>query len=169
MIKGELKPKGPMAYEIVNTIRYTTEEERDFIVKQYDTYKNSGKYINKKQFETMCFYQMKLEEIANCLCVSVSTLERFIKANYWNEYESRPATFPEILMWKSGNYKMSLRRAQFESATQDKNPTMLIWLGKTILGQTETPIEQENKPFNINIKVIDPDDNKISDEWDEIE
>ena len=32
-----------------------------------------------------------------------------------------------------------LRRAQFMAAVVDKNPTMLIWLGKQWLGQTDRP------------------------------
>ena len=36
-----------------------------------------------------------------------------------------------------GNLRASLRKAQIASAIQDKNPTMLIWLGKCYLGQKE--------------------------------
>jgi len=35
------------------------------------------------------------------------------------------------------NLRASLRKAQVELAVKDKNPTMLIWLGKSYLGQKE--------------------------------
>jgi hypothetical protein len=33
--------------------------------------------------------------------------------------------------------RATLRKTQLELAIQDKNPTMLIWLGKQLLGQRE--------------------------------
>ena len=36
-----------------------------------------------------------------------------------------------------GNLRASLRKAQIETAIKEKNPTMLIWLGKCYLGQKE--------------------------------
>ena len=38
----------------------------------------------------------------------------------------------------------ALHAAQFQKAIKDKNPTMLIWLGKQRLGQRETPEEITN-------------------------
>lgn len=35
------------------------------------------------------------------------------------------------------NLRTALRKAQFESAVNDKNSTMLIWLGKNYLGQKD--------------------------------
>lgn len=40
--------------------------------------------------------------------------------------------------------KASLRRAQYEVATEKKDVRMLIWLGKQYLGQTDTPQDPEN-------------------------
>jgi hypothetical protein len=31
-----------------------------------------------------------------------------------------------------------LRRAQWQAAVSDKNPTMLVWLGKQLLGQQDS-------------------------------
>lgn len=36
------------------------------------------------------------------------------------------------------NLRTALRKAQFESAVNDKNVTMLIWLGKNYLGQKDS-------------------------------
>tara|TARA_R110002126_G_scaffold185420_1_gene333944 strand:- start:155 stop:547 length:393 start_codon:yes stop_codon:yes gene_type:complete len=43
-----------------------------------------------------------------------------------------------------GNLRASLRKAQVEAAIRDKNPTMLIWLGKCYLGQKEPKKELEH-------------------------
>ena len=44
-------------------------------------------------------------------------------------------TFTEIWEMKSSLGKISLRRIQFKQA--ETNPSMAIWLGKQILGQTD--------------------------------
>jgi hypothetical protein len=33
-----------------------------------------------------------------------------------------------------------LRRAQWQAAVTDKNPTMLVWLGKQLLGQQDSMV-----------------------------
>jgi hypothetical protein len=43
-----------------------------------------------------------------------------------------------------GHLRASLRKAQVETAIKDKNPTMLIWLGKCYLGQKEPKKELEH-------------------------
>ena len=45
--------------------------------------------------------------------------------------------FREELDEGRGNLRASLRKSQIELAIQEKNPTMLIWLGKCYLGQRE--------------------------------
>lgn len=40
--------------------------------------------------------------------------------------------------------KKALRRAQFEKAVQDKDPRMLIFLGKQYLSQKENPEDKES-------------------------
>lgn len=45
--------------------------------------------------------------------------------------------FKEQLERGRANMRTALRKAQFESAVNDKNTTMLIWLGKNYLGQKE--------------------------------
>lgn len=37
--------------------------------------------------------------------------------------------------WSAG--KVSIRRAQIQAAVKDRNPSMLIWLGKIMLGQSD--------------------------------
>ena len=66
-------------------------------------------------------------EIAHCLGVSEATLIR---------RKHDDAEFAETLDRARSNGRMSLRRKQWEAASAG-NPTMLIWLGKQILGQRD--------------------------------
>ena len=71
------------------------------------------------------------KEMAGVLRCSVDTLDR----NYREPMEAG---------W--GRMKHSLKRAQFELGVNEKNSTMLIWLGKQHLGQrdkTETELSGE--------------------------
>jgi hypothetical protein len=55
--------------------------------------------------------------------------------------------FKQELLKGRENLKQSLRRAQISLALSG-NATMLIWLGKNILGQAENPIDNEaNAPL----------------------
>ncbi len=59
-------------------------------------------------------------------------------------------TFGHIIDKGREELKMRLRRAQIKLAL-DGNPTMLIWLGKQMLGQTDQPLNtDENKPLPFN-------------------
>ena len=59
-------------------------------------------------------------------------------------------TFGEILDKGREDLKVRLRQAQLKLALGG-NPTMLIWLGKQILGQTDQPINTEaNAPLPFN-------------------
>jgi len=57
-----------------------------------------------------------------------------------------------------GNLRASLRKAQVEAAIAEKNPTMLIWLGKCYLGQKEPKKELEHSGKVVVEKVIFADD-----------
>ena len=56
--------------------------------------------------------------------------------------------YSEYLTKGRAELKKRLRQAQFEVAVEDRNVTMLIWLGKQILGQTEKQEIQMNKPID---------------------
>ena len=51
--------------------------------------------------------------------------------------------FSDILAKGRAEGKQRLRRKQIEVAMQG-NATMLVWLGKNILGQSDTPISEED-------------------------
>ena len=86
--------------------------------------------IEWEQVEQMCFIQCTGEEMAGVLGIDYQTLERAIKREY-------KCNFKDYYKQKSAGGKMSLRRRQYNSAL-DGNATMLIWLGKQWLGQSDT-------------------------------
>lgn len=81
------------------------------------------------QIRRLCAMMATAEEIAGFLGVSVDTLERRIREDY-------DCTFAEYFKEHSSRGKISLRRHQFQLA-EAGNATMLIWLGKQYLGQTD--------------------------------
>jgi hypothetical protein len=74
--------------------------------------------------------QCTADEIAGVMGISVDTLDRRIK-------ERGHAGFADLYKKHQSEGRTSLRRAQFKSAVEDGNPTMLIWLGKQTLGQRD--------------------------------
>lgn len=49
--------------------------------------------------------------------------------------------FTNYLQKARSSLKIKLRRAQLKVAIENENPTMLIWLGKNILGQSDSQAE----------------------------
>ena len=59
--------------------------------------------------------------------------------------------FSEYLAKARSSLKIKLRRAQLKVAIENENPTMLIWLGKQLLGQSENIASAESEkilPWN---------------------
>lgn len=86
------------------------------------------KFIDIKQFETLCAIQCTQEEICAVLDVDDKTLTRWCKATY-------KMSFSEVFKQKRENGKASLRRNQWRLS--ETNPTMAIWLGKQYLNQSD--------------------------------
>ena len=81
--------------------------------------------------------QCTAEECAAILGVSVDTIDRRLKdADY--------SGFADFYKKHSEVGKKSLRRAQWEVATLDRNPTMLVWLGKQVLNQKDKQEVEHN-------------------------
>lgn len=95
------------------------------------------KEIDKKTFEKFCSMMCTKVEIANFFECDEDTVNNWCKRNYG-------ATFSEVWKIHSVKGKMSLRRAQMQSAIDDKNVTMLIWLGKQYLEQSDKQEVQNN-------------------------
>jgi hypothetical protein len=82
-----------------------------------------------EQIDAMCGILCRKEEICAIVNCSEDTLERRIK-------ERSGLGFAEYFTQKSSNGKMSLRRRQYNKAMDGDN-TMLVWLGKNWLKQTD--------------------------------
>lgn len=87
------------------------------------------KEIDEKQFEKLCGLQCTKLEICGWFDITDKTLESWCKRTYGKGFSE---TFEE----KRAAGKISLRRAQYELALKG-NATMLIWLGRNYLGQSE--------------------------------
>ena len=93
------------------------------------------KPMTDKEFEqlvNMIRIQCTRDEICDILGMSDTTLNRRIKE------QGIPGVnnFEALYKKHQGEGKASLRRAQWKAA-QDGNPTMLVWLGKQMLGQRD--------------------------------
>jgi AraC-like DNA-binding protein len=84
--------------------------------------------INEDQLEKLSSILCTMEEMASFFGCSVDTLER---------------NFADTIKKGKDKGRMSLRRLQFEKA-QSGNTTMLIWLGKQLLGQKDKIETSEN-------------------------
>lgn len=91
------------------------------------------KEVDWDKVDKMCAIHCTGEEQASLLDMSYDTLERRCR-------EEKGVSFAEYFKQKAADGKMSLRRKQFTTA-MDGNTTMLVWLGKNWLGQSDTPNE----------------------------
>lgn len=94
------------------------------------------KDIDQTTFEKLCGLQCTLTEIASFFGCSEDTVERWCKRTY-------KKGFAETFKEKRAAGLISLRRAQFRLA--EKNATLLIWLGKNYLGQSDDPSKKERE------------------------
>ena len=83
-----------------------------------------------KLLEAVCQYKHPEEDVAAILGCSVTTLVERIKERYG-------CSFRDFRQQKMAAVKHNLFAAQYKTAIEDKNPTMQIWLGKQMLGQTD--------------------------------
>lgn len=85
--------------------------------------------IDWDQLDKLCQMHCTQEEMAAFLQVTVDTIDSTIKKRY-------NKSFSEYYNEKAALGKISLRRAQLQKALKGDN-TMMIWLGKNYLGQTD--------------------------------
>ena len=78
--------------------------------------------IDMKMLANMVRIQCTAVECATVLGICEDTIDARLK-------EETGAGFPEFHKKHSEEGKMSLRRAQFQAAVEDRQPTMLVWLG----------------------------------------
>lgn len=85
--------------------------------------------LDFNSLDSLCGLQCTLSEIASFFHCSEDTVERRIKKQF-------KMTFAEYYRQKAGTGRISLRRLQFKAA-QDGSVSMMIWLGKQWLGQSD--------------------------------
>ena len=85
--------------------------------------------LDRDDFERLCSEFCTLEEIAGYFNCSTDAVQAWCKRTYM-------MTFTEAFNIFNSNGRISLRRAQFRAALGG-NATLLIWLGKNFLGQSE--------------------------------
>ena len=88
------------------------------------------KEIDKRTFENLCAIQSTITEMCAVFECDPKTLENWCKREYGTN-------FSIIFREKRCKGFISLRRAQFQKAIEEKNTAMLIFLGKNWLGQSD--------------------------------
>ena len=88
------------------------------------------KEIDKDEFEKLLALHCTLSECCAFFDCDDKTLNKWCREQYGT-------TYSEVFRIKSGLGKISLRRAQFRLA--ERNAAMAIFLGKNLLGQSDTP------------------------------
>lgn len=91
------------------------------------------KKIDWQRVDDACYFHCTRDEIAALIGVSKNTLIRACK-------EEHGVDFGTYFAEKSAPGKESLRKAQFDLARKG-NATMLIWLGKNWLNQSDSPTQ----------------------------
>lgn len=94
--------------------------------------------INRKMFEKLCEAGATVTSFRDVY--GEKTLKKFCELTYGLDEISSIRQFAQ-----KGKDKLKL--AQYETAVEKRNPVMLIWMGKQMLGQSDDPaknkIEQE--------------------------
>jgi len=104
--------------------------------------------LNLDALEKLCRLNCTHEEIAAYFNVSAKTIQR--------RYQEEP-DFAEAVDRGKAHGKLSLRRQQIK-LVEEGNPTMAIWLGKQLLGQTDKQeIDQYNHGDTVSIEIVNPD------------
>jgi hypothetical protein len=101
-----------------------------------------------EQLDAMAQVLCTGEEMAAILGVSYDTLTRRVE-------EKHGVTFAEWYKKHAEGGRASLRRSQYKAAVENLNPTMLIWLGKQYLGQTDNVDMTHHFPRPTVIKRVD--------------
>jgi hypothetical protein len=102
--------------------------------------------IDFAEVDKLCQIQCTGEEIASFFEISYDTLERRCKEQF-------KVSFAEYIKEKSAKGKSSLRRLQWKAA-MNGNVTMLIWLGKQYLGQTDKTNYVDESSYNDNKEAL---------------
>ena len=100
------------------------------------------KEFDKKTFENLCAIQSTITEICAVFECDDMTLNNWCLREYG-------ATFSKVFREKRCKGFISLRRAQFQKAIEEKNTAMLIFLGKNWLGQSDRQEVKLDSPLQV--------------------
>lgn len=100
--------------------------------------------VDWKQIDGLLKIQCTGEEIASFIDVDYDTINARCK-------DDKKMPFSDYSKQKRFGGKPSLRRAQWMLAVEDKNPTMLIWLGKQMLDQRDKSDVDQNNTLTITL------------------
>jgi hypothetical protein len=108
------------------------------------------KKIDWEKVDSLAFIQCTIEEIAGVLDIDADTLATACKRVH-------KMKLSEYIAKKATGGKASLRRRQYTKAVTEGNPTLLIWLGKQWLGQTDKVEHNgdEEHPLTLAYKVLE--------------
>jgi hypothetical protein len=96
----------------------------------------SGIEIDLDELEKLCGLHATQADIAGWFNVSLSTIEKRAASRDLLDFNGTKTTFREIMERGSAKGRVSLRRLQMKAA-ESGNSTMLVWLGKQLLGQKD--------------------------------
>lgn len=102
---------------------------------------------------------LKAQQLANLMCTG-EEIAAVLEVDYdtlVSRIEEQGLTFSEWYKKAASEAKASLRRQQWLAA-KDGNVTMLIWLGKNMLGQTDKQEIQHSGTTQMRVTVDDLDD-----------
>ncbi len=110
----------------------------------------------REQFKELCSMFCTRDDICGIMNVNKDTLTRLINDNFRYEVsgqKSKPITFKDAFEYFCVPGKVSLRRKQFEIAMSG-NASMLIYLGKCYLGQTDKTENEDEEEAQSQITVF---------------
>jgi hypothetical protein len=90
--------------------------------------------LDERQIKELADMGCTMEEMASVMGCHIDTL----RDNY-----------SKIIKEGRDTGNMSIRRTQQEVAVKDKNPSMLIWLGKVRLGQREVDLDEQSQKGDV--------------------
>ena len=97
-----------------------------------------------KLLDSLIIWSAHFEYIAEQLGISEDTLNKRVKDRYGT-------TLTEYRNKKKEQIKINIRKAQYDLGVTQKNPTMLIWLGKNECGQSDKQEVSNTQKIEINI------------------
>ena len=103
---------------------------------------------DERTFKSLCQIMCTKREICSVMGLDPKTLDRLVDEAFGSDvpHEGERLTFGDAFTAFSASGRVSLRRKQYEMA-MDGDRSMLVWLGKNYLDQSEPRrVVEEKKP-----------------------